>query len=202
MPVCRNCSRRVTDNGSLMRQVKDGYVCFPECMKPVQDPGSFIRNEQPPEAFDQKIHIDPNCACLMCQEVDRRTADKRAFAEQVVDLMNQPGEIKPLEPRHFTSEERKKRPLARGVLDYFPDALMEVAYTSWVGNEQHNPGQPMHWAKEKSADHADCIIRHLKDRGTLDSDKVRHSAKAAWRALALLQTEIEQEREARVKEGA
>ena len=87
---------------------------------------------------------------------------------------------------------RKNAPIARGVLDYFPDALFAVADLSRIGNEQHNPGQPMHWAKEKSTDHADCIIRHLADRGKLDDDGIRHSAKVAWRALALLQIEIEQ----------
>lgn len=83
--------------------------------------------------------------------------------------------------------------MARGLLDYFPDACAEVSNVSFVGNEQHNPGQEMHWAKEKSTDHADCIVRHLVDRGTLDTDGLRHSAKVAWRALALLQTEIENE---------
>lgn len=91
---------------------------------------------------------------------------------------------------------RKQRPLASGVLDYFPDALMEVAHCSYVGNEQHNPGQKLHWAKEKSTDDPDALLRHLKDRGTLDTDGVRHSAKVAWRALALLQREIEAERKA------
>lgn len=94
----------------------------------------------------------------------------------------------------MTHQERKRRPLATGVLDYFPDALMEVAYCSWVGNEQHNPGEPLHWAKEKSTDEPDALLRHLKDRGTIDSDGVRHSAKVAWRALAMLQREIESER--------
>lgn len=86
---------------------------------------------------------------------------------------------------------RKAHPLTTGCLDYFPDALLEVAELSKIGNEQHNPGQPLHWAKEKSNDHADCIGRHLLDRGRRDSDGVRHSAKTAWRALALLQTEID-----------
>lgn len=94
----------------------------------------------------------------------------------------------------MNAKERKERPIARGVLDYFPDAIMEVANTSFVGNEQHNPGQPMHWAKEKSTDHADCIVRHLIERGTIDTDGVRHSAKVAWRALALLQTELDAEK--------
>ena len=86
---------------------------------------------------------------------------------------------------------RKDAPMARGLLDYFPDALFAVAELSRIGNEQHNPGEPMHWAKEKSTDDADCIIRHLIDRGKLDTDGVRHSTKVAWRALALLQREIE-----------
>lgn len=89
------------------------------------------------------------------------------------------------------AKSRKDAPIARGVLDYFPNALAEVAALSRIGNEQHNPGQPMHWAKEKSTDHADCIIRHLIDRGTIDTDGVRHATKVAWRALALLQTELE-----------
>lgn len=90
---------------------------------------------------------------------------------------------------------RKNAPIARGVLDYFPDALFAVADLSRIGNEQHNPGEPMHWAKEKSPDEADCILRHLVDRGTFDTDGVRHSTKVAWRALALLQREIEAEAE-------
>lgn len=87
--------------------------------------------------------------------------------------------------------ERKERPMARGLLDYFPDALAEVAHVSYVGNQQHNPGEELHWAREKSTDHADCIIRHLADRGRLDDDGMRHSAKVAWRALAMLQLELE-----------
>lgn len=91
------------------------------------------------------------------------------------------------------AKDRKALPIATGVLDYFPKALAEVAKTSKAGNDQHNPGQPLHWDKTKSLDHADCIIRHLIDRGTIDSDGIRHSAKVAWRALALLETEIDNE---------
>jgi len=86
---------------------------------------------------------------------------------------------------------RKNIPIARGVLDYFPDAIAAVAEISRLGNEQHNPGQPMHWAREKSTDHADCIARHLIERGKIDNDGARHSAKLAWRALANLQIELE-----------
>lgn len=87
---------------------------------------------------------------------------------------------------------RKTVPLATGCLDYFPDALRAVAHCSHVGNEQHNPGTPLHWDRSKSGDEADALMRHLSERGTFDTDGVRHSAKVAWRALALLQKEIEQ----------
>jgi hypothetical protein len=88
---------------------------------------------------------------------------------------------------------RKKFPIATGVLDYFPDALLAVAEVSYVGNEQHNPGQPLHWDRSKSKDQADTAIRHFMERGKRDTDGTRHLAKAAWRILAALQLEIEDE---------
>lgn len=88
---------------------------------------------------------------------------------------------------------RKQIPIATGVLDYFPNALIEVAKVSFQGNQQHNPGQELHWARGKSQDQADTIIRHFLERGKVDTDGMRHSAKLAWRALALLQIELEQE---------
>lgn len=92
----------------------------------------------------------------------------------------------------FDPEERKDIPLARGVLDYFPAALTEVARLSQAGNDKHNPGEELHHARGKSADHADCIMRHLVDRGKIDPDDgFSHTVKVAWRALALLQEECE-----------
>ena len=88
---------------------------------------------------------------------------------------------------------RKALPVCTGVLDYFPDAILAVAEVSKLGNDQHNPGQVLHWDKTKSTDEADCIVRHLIDRGTRDTDGTRHSAKVAWRALALLQRGIDAE---------
>ena len=92
-----------------------------------------------------------------------------------------------------TALERKQHPIATGVLDYFPDALAAIAHVSWVGNEQHNPGSRVHWDRAKSTDEADCLLRHFLQRGTLDSDGLSHTAKMAWRALALLQKELEGE---------
>ena len=90
------------------------------------------------------------------------------------------------------SRERKRVPLCTGVLDYFPAALAEVAKLSQFGNDKHNPGEPLHWARGKSMDHADCLLRHLADRGMIDPDSgLSHTVEVAWRALALLQEECE-----------
>jgi hypothetical protein len=90
------------------------------------------------------------------------------------------------------SQSRKTLPIATGVIDYFPAAFAELAKLSKLGNDKHNPGQPLHWSRGKSSDHADCIMRHLIDRGVIDpEDGLSHTTKVAWRALALLQEELE-----------
>jgi 5'(3')-deoxyribonucleotidase len=88
-------------------------------------------------------------------------------------------------------QERKNIPIVSGCLDYFSAALAEVAKVSMAGNKQHFTNEPLHWQRGLSGDHADAAGRHLMERGTLDTDGVRHSAKMAWRALALLQEELE-----------
>ena len=89
------------------------------------------------------------------------------------------------------SKERKNIQIYSGVLKYFPDALMAVAQCSQAGNEQHNPGTPLHWDRAKSQDELDALTRHLMEAGTVDTDGIRHSTKVAWRALANLQKELE-----------
>ena len=90
-------------------------------------------------------------------------------------------------------EARKATPIATGVIDYFPLALAEIARVSKVGNDQHNGvDSPLHWDRAKSTDEADALMRHFIERGTVDTtDGMLHSAKMAWRALALLQKELE-----------
>ena len=89
---------------------------------------------------------------------------------------------------------RKAIPVATGCVDYFPLALAAIAELSRIGNDKHNPGQPLHWSRGKSNDHADCLMRHFMERGTMDTsgaEPVLHSTQMAWRALAILQLELE-----------
>ena len=89
-------------------------------------------------------------------------------------------------------KERKERPIYTGVLKYFPKAIMELAYCSHIGQQQHNPDKPLGWDRSKSGDELDALCRHLLEVGTRDKDGIRHSAKVAWRALANLQKELEE----------
>lgn len=89
------------------------------------------------------------------------------------------------------AQARKHIPLATGLVDYFPSALVAVAALSAKGNDQHNPGSPLHWDRSKSGDEADALFRHFLQRGTTDVDGVLHTTKVAWRALAMLQKELE-----------
>lgn len=103
-----------------------------------------------------------------------------------------------VEKAHMTTDSaaRKQAPITTGFMDYFPDAVADVARLSKAANDKHNPGEPMHWSRGKSDDHADCIGRHMIDRGTIDTDKFLHDTKVAWRAMAQLQLAIEKLRAA------
>jgi hypothetical protein len=92
-------------------------------------------------------------------------------------------------------KKRKEYPVASGVLGYFPDAILEVAHVSYIGNKQHFTNEPLHWDRSKSTDDADAMMRHFLERGKRDSDGVLHLAKATWRCLALLQKELEEQDE-------
>jgi hypothetical protein len=120
------------------------------------------------------------------------------------------------------STERKGVPMYSGVLKYFAAALAGVARISKAGNDKHNPGEPMHHARGKSNDHADCIARHLMDvadiQASIDrgpdhtgiTDEVPADVEAllievsqlAWRALALSQELHEQYGSAPLAPGA
>lgn len=57
---------------------------------------------------------------------------------------------------------RKGLPILR-VLGYFTAAVAGLARHAVRGNAQHNPGERLHWARGKSMDHDECIVRHSLD---------------------------------------
>ena len=103
-------------------------------------------------------------------------------------------------------KERKGRwPVWDYLFKYFPLAFLEEVRVAVIGNEQHNPGQPLHWAREKSTDQLNTAFRHLFDYGTgvkQDTDGVHHLAKAIWRLMAQLQLDVEAKEEVEAAEVA
>lgn len=99
---------------------------------------------------------------------------------------------------------RKALPLYTYLTQYHPDAIMELVKVAVAGNEQHNKGEPLHWAQGKSMDQLNTAVRHVFDHGQgnvydtadaeylaaagiTDSPGTMHLAKAAWRLLAEIQ---------------
>lgn len=97
-------------------------------------------------------------------------------------------EVQVFDMRHRNSAERKGEPVYDGVLRYFPDALAAISRVSKAGNDKHNPGEPLHWARGKSTDQMNCVVRHSFTPEALDPDTGEAElAHAAWRLLAQLQ---------------
>lgn len=87
---------------------------------------------------------------------------------------------------------RKQIRAFMGFVAYFPDAMALVALLSKRANDQHNPGEPVHWAKEKSKEELDSLVNHLIDIGSKgelsqDADGMLDAIKVAWRGMANLQ---------------
>nr|BAR33753.1 hypothetical protein [uncultured Mediterranean phage uvMED] len=83
-------------------------------------------------------------------------------------------------------EERKQIPLYTGLIKYFPDALIKVAQNSYKGSMQHHPDTGIWWDKTKSKDELDALMRHLFEEDW---------AAVAWRALAQLQRECDNDKQ-------
>jgi hypothetical protein len=112
---------------------------------------------------------------------------------------------------------RKNLPLYFFLVRYFPKALVEVMKVCIAGNVQHNPEldpTDINWSRGKSTDQLNTAQRHLFDHalsGKFDEEpeavkkilggNTRHLAKAAWRILAQLELDIEEEQKAGPKAG-
>lgn len=93
-------------------------------------------------------------------------------------------------------DERKRLQIWTFLTQYFPDAFLAVVDVAVKGNDQHNAGEPLHWARGKSMDQMNTAARHMFDHSTVgarDTDGCYHLAKAIWRLSAELQLLIESE---------
>jgi dATP/dGTP diphosphohydrolase, N-terminal len=127
---------------------------------------------------------------------------KYLTAQEALDFLNREQAPQLGLPDEYDA--RKALPIFDGVIMYFPDAIAAVSEVSVAGNEQHNPGEELHWARGKSMDQFNTAVRHMIDhkRGRVfdiekSGKRTRHLAKAAWRILAALQLSIEQEHDTR-----
>lgn len=100
-------------------------------------------------------------------------------------------------------KERKEWECWTYLMEYMPDAFLEEVRVAIAGNQQHNPGQHLHWARGKSTDQMNTAFRHMWEhtmaarwgRGSMvDVDKCYHLAKAIWRLRAELQLTLERVR--------
>lgn len=175
------------------------------------------------EALHRSLCVD--CRADWDRGLEIEKAKEAAIAMDQAPIVNgrayaQPAHAKLFEaikepPPSFLPEDdkmRKDAPMFRGLLGYFPAALFEVAAHSLDSDRKHNPGamDGPTWARGKSADHEDCIVRHLIDAGpkrnslafkiwkwaapkfSTAKDARRFALRClAWRALALLQEDCE-----------
>lgn len=139
-------------------------------------------------------------ACDIIKSFRLKPSYNPLFDEPVRNYHEDEIPLNPLNQKAFlnhrptkTNNPRKSMPIFTGVLKYFPNALLEVSKVSLAGNKQHKNGEELKWDKSKSPDEADALVRHLLQAGEIDDDGIRHTSKVAWRALALLERELERE---------
>lgn len=170
-----------------------------------------------PEVFSFASRLDVNCAedlevsndpkqvsswqlvtCGWCGKQFGNIPEVSQYhlTHQCIPKFSQPHEISYISKSGLPTNdaERKELQLWTFLIEYFPDAWLELVKVSVQGNKQHNPGEPLHWAKDKSTDQLNTAFRHLWDNGRgidKDTDGMYHLAKAAWRILAELQLKIE-----------
>lgn len=182
--------KRVYISGPMRGLPDLNYTAFTVAALDLRYQGHEVVNphelEKPDEPLLQIIERDID-ALLTCDAIYMLPGWQNSIGARAEFALAQFAELEIMNP----PDKNKEYPMATGCLDYFPDALAEISHVSKVATDQHHPGEPMHWDRNKSSGHADCLLRHLSKRGKLDTDGTRHSAKVAWRALAILQVELE-----------
>lgn len=110
-------------------------------------------------------------------------------------------------------KERKNLPIFKLICNYFPKALREVTRVAVANNVRYNPDRKpadINWARGKSTDQMGSLFRHMLE-SQVDGlvfealppevqaacgpgfERVYVLAEAAWRALAALELQIEEQ---------
>lgn len=158
--------------------------------------GDVVRVVRNAEAYEfPQFTVDE----LDSADVDGLTLYSKAVGWVYEEHVELAGPVRRTHTLPVDSVARKEYPMFRGLLQYAPAALAGVAMVSKLGNDKHNPGEPLHHARGKSTDHPDCIIRHMTDMSEdfgagvgRDEKGVPQVLYLAWRALMLAQEWLEQ----------
>lgn len=183
--------------GEKITLLGDGTVCVAVDKFQAKQTRGWWADRSGPDA----VPMTPPVSYLAMWRVDDEHTsnnDKTEFGRYLclcpIDELDDQPSAAPSRGLPTDDKARKGLPVFRGPLMYFPDAILAVAAVCKAGNDQHNPGQPLHWAREKSTEQMDTALRHMMDHGLgtkVDTDGTYHLAKAAWRILAELQLTIE-----------
>lgn len=153
-----------------------------------QDQEKLVVIGQVDEGFNSRVMNKLGCAACdygkygcSCFE----GPDKSGIQQQVQELPS---------PIPLDSQERKELPLFEFLVEYFPEAFVELARFSKFGNDKHNPGERLHWSPGKSQDHMGCVMRHIFEVGGRDEAGFYHDVALAWRALANLTIRLRAEK--------
>lgn len=110
-------------------------------------------------------------------------------------------------------QERKNLPIFKLITGYFPKALREVTRVAVANNVRYNPDRKpadINWARGKSNDQLASLFRHILESAVDGAvfeelppevlaacgpgfDRIYVLAEAAWRALAALELQIEEQ---------
>lgn len=148
-----------------------------------------------PDGWYHRLTCPGDCGaiagCAPQWQADEIAAMRPTLDAFAPNIVVEPKAKPALRPK--TSAERKAEPVVTGAMRYFPDAIAAMARLSVAGNNKHNPGEPLHWARGKSMDQDDCAGRHLLNPDAIDPETGETELTAAfWRMGAALQ--LQQER--------
>ena len=95
----------------------------------------------------------------------------------------------PCEKSKIPKPKAAKPPVHQGVLDMFPNALLEIAKASQFGAEKYGWEN---WGKIPTQEYKDALGRHLLEKGVNEESGLLHLTHVAWNALAVLELTMQE----------